>query len=184
MLMALVLIGCVSPAGPGNYKAEAMRLDSISAPLLAQTTNMDAANTPILLKQADRPNASTDGKVVYITTGLMDRISDLALALIIAHELGHISLGHISLGHNWSQDPPEQLEQEADRYGLLLLARAGFDYREAVQLASAIQPPHKDGQLISKNEAKRAAHFRAIIVEIETLKATETLKEKGTPLLP
>ena len=171
MLMALVLLGyvnsgCASQAGPHQHKTMTARLDKIAAPLLAK--DIDIANTPIFLKQDDRANASTDGQVVYITTGLMRRVSDLALTLIIAHELGHISLGHY-----WSESPPNQLEQEADRYGLFLLARAGLDYRSAVLLSTAAQSPHKSGMAPFTDEAKRAAYFRTIIAEIETLTVRE-----------
>jgi len=172
MLAALVFGGCISQSGSHQHKTMTIRLDKIAMPLLAQNISlaidMDVANTLVLLKQDDRANASTDGETVYITTGLMSRVSDLAMTLIIAHELGHISLGHY-----WSESPPNQLEQEADRYGLFLLARAGLDYRSAVLLSTAAQSPHKSGMAPFTDEAKRAAYFRTIIAEIETLKVRE-----------
>ena len=183
ILMALVVFGCanvgsVSHAGKGQHKTMTARLDKVAAPLLAQNIYLVNANTVIFLTQDDRANASTDGEAVYITTGLISRIGDLALALVVAHELGHISLGHISLGHYWSADPPKRLEQEADRYGLFLLARAGLDYQGAAQLPAVAQSPHKSELAPSADEAKRAEHFRSIIAEIETLKA------RGAPLIP
>jgi len=172
-MSAFALTSCASPAKLDMHSAVGERLDRISALLQAQAIDMDTANAPIFLKQDDTPNASTDGQAVFITAGLMNNVSDLALALIIAHELGHISLNHY-----WSQDPPEQLEQEADRYGLFLLARAGFDYQEAVQLSAATQTPHKHDKSPSNYETNRAANFRLIIAEIEAFKT------KDLPLTP
>ncbi len=176
MLAALVLLGyvnsgCANQARPHQHNTMTARLDKIAAPLLAK--DMDIADTPVLLLQDNRANASTDGQAVYITAGLISRINDLALALIIAHELGHIALGHY-----WSDSPPRQLEQEADRYGLFLLARAGLDYHGAAQMPAAIKPPRQPKSTSSAGEVKRAEHFRAVIAEIEALKAS------GAPLFP
>ncbi|MBL4853339.1 MAG: M48 family metalloprotease [Robiginitomaculum sp.] len=178
LVFVFVLASCASPAKPNMHNTMAERLDRIAALLQNQATDKDTANAPIFLRQDDTPNASTDGQAVYITAGLMNSVSDLALALIIAHELGHISLGHY-----WSQSPLEQLEQEADRYGLFLLARAGLDYQEAVQLPIATQTPHEKvphthGQLPPNYGTNRAANFRLVIAEIEALKA------KGVSITP
>ena len=51
---------------------------------------------PVILTADDAVNAWTDGKSVYMTTGMLRFTdSDDALALIIGHEMAHITLGHI-----------------------------------------------------------------------------------------
>ncbi len=192
LFTAMILTSCANQTGLDTHILMMQRLDNITASLISRTPNprtpnqskdlskdIDIANIPILLKQDRKPNASTDGRAVYITSGLMNRVNDLALALIIAHELGHISLNHYC-----SQNPTIQLEQEADRYAVFLLARAGLDYEGAVKLSAATQAPHTSNGSYSTSEAnrkanleaKRAENFRAVIVEIEALKTS------GTPL--
>ncbi|MCF6228944.1 MAG: hypothetical protein L3J82_09875, partial [Planctomycetes bacterium] len=83
LMFVIALIGCASPAKLDMQNSRAMRLDRIATSLQAHATDKDTANAPIFIKQDDIANASTDGQAVYITTGLMNSVSDLALALII-----------------------------------------------------------------------------------------------------
>lgn len=117
-------------------------------------------------------NAWTDGVDVFITSALMDEVDDLALALIIAHELGHITLGHIH------KKQSETLERRADRFAMFMLARAGLDYKKAALQDTASRQPHLSEDPTFTDPDNRAEHFLTVIAEIEKLVAD------GKPLVP
>jgi len=83
---------------------------------------------PVTLIFSDAINAHTDGVGLYITSELVRRTeSDDRLALILAHELGHILL------HEDMYDRGPQIEMEADAAGLALITRAGYDLDVAIE---------------------------------------------------
>jgi hypothetical protein len=91
--------------------------------------------SPTLLIRSPDMNAATDGNAVAITTGLYATLrSSDELAVILGHELAHDILGHTRSG--WRADPIREIE--ADRKGLELAARAGFDIRAAPALWSRL----------------------------------------------
>lgn len=50
----------------------------------------------VTLTEDDTVNASTDGKTIRVTTGLVRFVeTDDELALVVSHEMAHISLGHV-----------------------------------------------------------------------------------------
>lgn len=71
-------------------------------------------------------NAHTNGQTIYVTTAMVDALSDDELAFIIAHELAHSVAGHNIEGGSYPS-----AELEADRIALFLMARAGFHIRAA-----------------------------------------------------
>jgi membrane-associated protease RseP (regulator of RpoE activity) len=92
-------------------------------------------------------NASSNGSVVQIYGKLvLWAKSDDELAIVIAHELAHNILEHnqridrdrigvglfAALGHDGQK--LRDMEREADRYGLFLVARSGYDYRMAPEV--------------------------------------------------
>ena len=95
----------------------------------------DYTNYQIVLLDTDRPLAySPGGGFVLISKGLVQRFGcEAEFAFAIAHELAHEHLGHTRLSA-----PDEQghyrkdLEREADRYALGLVAAAGYDPRLAL----------------------------------------------------
>lgn len=84
-------------------------------------------------------NARSDGRVIQINYGLAAAASDEELAVVFAHELGHLVLEHRrrlaaagvekgffgEFGKN--QRLNRQVEVEADRMAVHLLANAGYD---------------------------------------------------------
>lgn len=111
---------------------------------------------PALLVRSPDTNAAADGTSFAITTGLYDVTrSDDELAVILGHELAHNILGHLAGAATGSSttgrlleaftrssisaalssaatpahDPKKEIE--ADRFGLQLMARAGFDITAA-----------------------------------------------------
>lgn len=83
-------------------------------------------------------NGHTDGRDIYITSELMRVVpDDVNLALIVAHEMAHAMAGHIE------QTPRQELELEADRMALVLMARAGYDIDVAISYWADAVHPHR-----------------------------------------
>lgn len=117
---------------------------------------------PFLVVRGDELNAWTDGSGVYVTTGMLRFVgSDDTLALILGHELAHITLGHIEkqvantiigalVGAIVSElsgiDVEEEavgigaqafsqdFENEADYVGAYFSSRAGYDVGAAAEI--------------------------------------------------
>jgi len=84
-------------------------------------------------------NARSDGRVIQVDHGLAAAATDAELAVVFAHELGHLVLEHRrrleqagvekgffgEFGRN--QQLNRQVEVEADRMAVHLLANAGYD---------------------------------------------------------
>jgi hypothetical protein len=91
------------------------------------------------IRAADSLDARSDGRVIQLNYGLAEAASDEQLAVVFAHELGHLVLEHRrrleaagvekgffgEFGRN--QRLNRQVEVEADRISVHLLANAGYD---------------------------------------------------------
>ena len=91
------------------------------------------------IRAANSLDARSDGRVIQVNYGLALAASDTELAVVFAHELGHLVLEHRrrleqagvekgffgEFGRN--QRLNRQVEVEADRISVHLLANAGFD---------------------------------------------------------
>ena len=169
-----------------------------------------ACNYPVMLIQSDSVNAFTDGKRVYISSGLMRFLqSDNELALVIGHELAHCVMNHISkqmgntliggilgalatvlTGVDMTRVGMEagrfafsqEFEAEADYVGCYLAARAGYDVSDAADIWRRIAVFHPEAiNLKGSTHPSTAKRFIAI------KKAAEEIKEKqrlGKPLIP
>lgn len=98
-----------------------------------------ACGYDVQLDPSDELNARADGKRLFITTAMAGfAATDDELALVLGHELAHHVLEH----RDWHEaetrgrqtqtvpalsDVPGGSERQADRVGLYLAARAGFD---------------------------------------------------------
>lgn len=90
-------------------------------------------------------SARSDGRVIQIDLGLVRAAADEELAVIVAHELGHVVLDHrrrleaagVAKGFfgqfGRDQQRNRQMEIEADRVSVHLLANAGYDPALAVR---------------------------------------------------
>jgi predicted Zn-dependent protease len=91
------------------------------------------------IRAADSLDARSDGRVIQVNYGLALAATDAELAVVFAHELGHLVLEHRrrleaagvekgffgEFGRN--QRLNRQVEVEADRISVHLLANAGYD---------------------------------------------------------
>ncbi|MGV8930434.1 MAG: M48 family metalloprotease [Brevundimonas sp.] len=98
-----------------------------------------ACGYDVQLDPSDELNARANGKRLFITTAMAGFAgTDDELAIVLGHELAHHVLGH----HDWHEAEargrqtqtvpaldggPGGAERQADRVGLYLVARAGFD---------------------------------------------------------
>ena len=162
---ALVAIGAQRVADLRADGAAPVR-DAAFAALVAQwpghgplplTVARDGAQRPVVLdpqagcralvevRTRDALTARSDGRVIQLDLGLVQAATDEELAVIVAHELGHVVLDHRrrleaagvtkgffgQFGHD--QQRNRHMEIEADRMSVHLLANAGYDPALAVR---------------------------------------------------
>ena len=90
---------------------------------LSKYTGVDAP--PLQVVDSPVLNAWTNFSSVTITTGLINALgSDDAIAEVLGHEIGHVVLGHNLLAGLY---PPQLAESSADKYGVYLMMRAGYN---------------------------------------------------------
>lgn len=105
----------------------------------ATLTPQRACGYEVQLDPSDELNARADGKRLFITTAMAGfTATDDELALVLGHELAHHVLGHRDWHEAEARGRQTQTipafngaaggaERQADRVGLYLAARAGFD---------------------------------------------------------
>jgi len=117
---------------------------------------------PVIVFYNENMNGHTDGKEILVTSELLRRVpDDVNLALIIAHELAHAIAGHVG------QTPTRELELEADRMALSLMARAGFDIELAVEYWKNAPHPHTDASGMHPSTRERYNNFMRAKTRIE-----------------
>ena len=106
---------------------------------IATVTPQRACGYDVQLDPSDELNAKADGKRLFITTAMAGfTATDDELALVLGHELAHHVLGHRGWHEAEARGRQTQTvpalagasggaERQADRVGLYLAARAGFD---------------------------------------------------------
>ncbi|HEY0599443.1 M48 family metallopeptidase [Brevundimonas sp.] len=140
----------------------------------------------------------TDGRHVFISDGMANLAqNDDELAFVLAHELAHAVLEHRSQpdvtglrgGLNWAISMRRGLslssEADADRMGLFLVARAGFDPYRAVEFLGrweAVDEGARGPQIntggIYDSAAGRRRALRPVLEDIAARKAA------GRALIP
>ena len=110
-------------------------------------------------------NGHTDGQDVLITSALMQSVpDDTNLALVIAHEMAHVIAGHVG------KLPTQDMELEADRMALVLMARAGYDIDTAVAYWEAAEHPHEGGNAAQSSHPSTFARYENFQGELERIK--------------
>jgi len=143
-------------------------------------------------------NANADGITVNVNAGLIDYVQDDAeLAAVMAHEFAHNVLRHRErlneagvsrgvLGVGRETRPIRITEIEADRLGVWLMARAGYDPQAAVRFWARFGP-HPLNFLRSRDHPGWRDRIRAIegeIVRISTARAAGRQAEPDFVTLP
>ncbi len=186
-------------SGPGDFEALSADLARIDAALAAgparlallrggapheATVEAAAACThEAQVNPSATLQASADGKRVFITTALVDFASDDdELAFVLGHEYAHNFLGHReeldrkgfarSVLGNLATPPWHVLktEREADRLGVYLAARAGYDTAAAPAFFEKLgrrEPSTRFAQWGHPSAGSRLEAMQAIVAEIE-----------------
>ena len=171
-------------------------VQSVSNKLWAETARKDVPYSVKIIQDSNINAFSTLGGYVYVQTGLLDFVqSDDELAGVIGHETGHIERRHVvtmqtksqilslllgvaslfspfvyNFGNLMQAGALAKMERgnelQADRYGLLLMSRAGYDPQAMLtmqQHLGALEGEHND--LVTKyfedhpGSANRVAHL-------------------------
>lgn len=161
-------------------------------PLTVTVQPHRACGYDIQLNPSDELNARADGRRLFISTALAGFTqSDDELALILGHELAHHVLRH----RTWSDvggagretnaaaavNSGGDKETQADRVGLFLAARAGYDTRVAPAFWRRFGAANwrvRYPQLRHASAEARARALEQVQVEIDAKRAA------GGPLLP
>ncbi len=191
------------PAQFAGLEANLRRLDTALARGPAElTVQRDQMTRPVRLEPlstcgyevqlnpSDELNARADGRRLFISTALAEFAqTDDELALILGHELAHNVLGH----RRWSETGGEgrtvvdrncdprlcgtgNQEQQADRTGLFLMARAGYDPSVAAPFWRRFGASNwrvRYPQLAHASARTRAIRLEAVQLEIERLVMSE-----------
>lgn len=187
-------------------------VQSIANKLWLQVARKDVPYNIKVIKASDINSFATEGGFVYIDEGLIDFVqSDDEFASVIGHETGHIERRHVVtinakaqalnlllgiasifspfiydfgnlIGATVMAKMSREDELEADRTGLQLMARAGYDPQSMVTMMShmnVLEDEHSD--LIDKyledhpDPKARVAHLQGY-PELDPTKITEQQK--------
>ena len=133
---------------------------------LARVRPDTACDIPANVVFSNDVNGHTDGQEVLITSALMRSVpDDTNLALVIAHEMSHVIAGH------FNQAPTQELELEADRMALVLMARAGYDIDTAVGFWKSAAHPHEGGATAQNSHPSTQARYKNFQKELKRIKA-------------
>ncbi len=159
----------------------------------------------------DAVNAFADGQNVTITTGMMRFTeTDQELALVVGHEIAHNALGHIAktqgnilvgtlfdilvesatgvsteglFARLGAQMFSQEFEAEADYMGLYIVARAGFDIKDAHYFWRRMAVEHPSSIKTNFSATHPSTPQRFVALE-NTIKEIEEKKKMGLPLVP
>ena len=122
-------------------------------------------------------NAGADGRYVQINARMIEFVaSDDELAVIMGHELAHNVLRHIAL-----KTPSKQAEYEADRLGVWLMARAGYDVDAVVPFWTRFEKRTNAGIFADGTHPSPKKRVAAVAKAVAELKAQ---RAAGKPLIP
>lgn len=119
-------------------------------------------------------NGHTDGREILMTSALMQSVpDDTNLALVIAHEMAHVIAGHAELA------PSQDLELEADRMALVLMARAGYDIDAAVDYWKSATHPHEGGDKAESSHPTTRARYKEFQEELRRIRKFNDVQKLG-----
>ncbi|MFL6858136.1 MAG: M48 family metalloprotease [Allosphingosinicella sp.] len=131
------------------------------------------------LARSTQVNAFHTGRYVVTTTALLAYLrNDDELALVLGHEMAHSILGHpvmsegqgVLAGFGIGAGAIWQREAEADRFGLRLMAAAGYDLDAAIPFWRRYLARY-DGAQIFRSHPSLDARIRIATEEIAAIRA-------------
>ncbi|MFI3242427.1 MAG: M48 family metallopeptidase [Alphaproteobacteria bacterium] len=151
-------------------------------------------NYPLYVDTTDTVvNAYATGDEVYVTQGMMDKLTDdTLLSVVLAHELSHNVLGHVEssqinmigamflsslsdifLGTNIANETThyasvaysKDFEHEADTLGTYFVARAGLDYHRAKEMPAFLASLNYRSLYVDGDTHPRPQYRYAVISE-------------------
>ena len=145
----------------------------------------------------DFENAFADGEVVQVTAGMAHdtRESDDELAAIIAHELAHNMLRHIPRSdeagtpRDYRQhlaryaNISREMEQEADRMAVWLLAAAGYDPEAPIRFWRRFGPGNDSTPRFGRLHDRWTDRVAAIEDELVQMRAAKAVDPQARPSL-
>lgn len=113
-------------AGPYPDAALAAYVTGVGQRLLAADGRPGERWTFTVLDTPESNAFALPGRRIVVTRGMLALANDEAeLAVVLAHEIGHATAGHIRVGQRVADRRAAELE--ADRLGIAMVARAGYD---------------------------------------------------------
>jgi hypothetical protein len=88
-------------------------------------------------------NAYTNGSQIIIFRGLLNLLNNDSIALILGHELAHVSLGHTKMKVDNDLEV-QKLEALADKLGAFYMIRAGYNVCKAREIYKYLRDKNGD----------------------------------------
>lgn len=131
----------------------------------------------IEVSDSTKVNAWADASGIEVSRGMLGFArTEPELATVVAHELSHVLLNHAGSFIGFTST--ETLEEEADRAGLYLMAKAGYPPREGVRLLRRMAATFDQ----INDTASHPTMYRRFLVIEKTLKEIERQQRSGRPL--
>ncbi len=122
-------------------------------------------------------NAQADGRYVQLNAAMLDfAANDDEIAVLVGHELAHNILHHIAL-----RTPSQQSEYEADRLGVWLTVRAGYDVDAVVPFWTRFARRADPGIFSDGSHPSPKKRIAALVAAVALIKAQ---RAAGQPLIP
>jgi ribosomal protein S28E/S33 len=136
---------------------------------------------PVQTLNSDKVNAYSDGQNIKITKGMLWFVDDDAeLAMVLAHELAHNVMGHAGTFRGMFEDKKSR-EADADRVGLYLMARAGFEIDSAPKFWRRVAAAFP--RMIGSSASHPIMPYRIVALK-ETTREIRAMESSGLPLIP
>lgn len=152
-------------SGPGDWMVEVMRANGARFSTVLASEGGCASLFQVI--PGRKINARADGTYVQVNGAMMDfAATDDDLAVVVAHELAHNVLGH-----HLKNTASKQAEYEADRFGVWLVARAGYDVDAALPFWTRLERRTNPGIFADGSHPSPKKRLAAVAIAVATLKA-------------
>lgn len=163
--------------------------DGMTLPQSSSLARPELCGYPVKISERKGIYASTNGKRIKISRGLIRfTATDDELALVLGHELSHILLDHSGVMRS---SLIRNAELEADRLGISIVARAGYNTETAARFLPRLAKAFhylNEPQDTYPTPAARAASIRLAIDEIARQEARndphQALQGLAPPIWP